>query len=179
MARSGVPTFLAVYEMIDLDVLGTDAYVSLKRRPSPRTERMLATVAGFTRYCGELVSDTGDRPVAPWLSVVAFVVPERDRREFDDWYEDEHIPLLMGSPLWWRVRRYALRDRIGGAWTDVALHELETKAAMDTRERDLARRAPRRRALAGRPWFSESGRWLYELISNHTQSPSKQTVEAP
>jgi len=166
VARSGTPRFLAVYELSQLDALESAQYQQLKRNPSARTARMLSTANGFTRFVCEEVSDTGPRAPAPWLSVVAFSVPGDDEPIFNWWYEQEHVPLLMGSALWWRVRRYRVTDGEGGPWTHLALHELASEAAMDAPERDMARQTPLRGKLASKPWFAASGRWLYELISN-------------
>ena len=55
----------------------------------------------------------------------------------------------------------------GPPWNRFALHELFSRDAMDKPERDLARTALKRLALADRPWFVGSGRWVYELISAH------------
>lgn len=166
VARSGTPRYLAVYELSDLQALQSAAYQHLKRNPSTRTARMLSSVGGFTRFVCEQLSDTGPRPSAPWLSVVAFAVPASDEAAFDHWYESEHVPLLMRSALWWRVRRYRVSSGHGGPWTHLALHEVASDAAVASPERGLARQGPLRAELATRPWFAASGRWFYELISS-------------
>ena len=166
IARSGSPRFLTVYELADLDVLNSDAYRQLKHNPSPRTSRMLSTAKGFTRFVCAQVSDTGACPPAPWLSVVAFSVPDDDEPIFNWWYDREHVPALMSSALWQRVRRFRVTDGEGGPWTHLALHELTSETAIAAPERDLASQTPLCDKLASRPWFLASRSWLYELISN-------------
>ena len=166
-AISGSPAYLAVYELTDLGALERPEYRRLKEEPSERTARMLANVRGFTRYTCGLTYDSGGSDSHSHLSVVAFAVPEHDEAQFDDWYESEHIPALLAADDWLRVRRYRVRSGEGGPWTHLALHELASAEVMDSPERAAAREGPKRDALSGRPWFTQSGRWLYQTISRH------------
>ena len=166
-AHAGEPTHLAVYELDDLAALGNSAYRDLKARPSERTSRMLNTVTGFTRFVCELVSERGVARAADHLWVVAFAVPADDVAAFDDWYESEHVPLLLEAPGWLRVRRVRVRSGEGGPWTHLALHDLATPAALDSPQRATAQRGRRRAALTQRPWFARSDRWLYRTIARH------------
>lgn len=166
-AMTGTPEFLAVYELDSLAALTTDGYRQVKTRPSASTDEMLSIVDGFTRYTLRQTQDTGSSENGAFLSVVAFAVPEQDEAEFDAWYGQEHVPMLLEAQDWIRVRRYRVVNGEGGPWTHFALHELRTIEVMDSPERERARRGPRRKRLAGRPWFSGSGRWLYECISTH------------
>lgn len=164
----GEPRYLACYFLDDMGALETREYARLKADPGERTERMLASVHGFTRYICDETWDTGPVDEEPGtLFAVCFAVPEadEDRAAFDGWYEGEHIPLLMQVPGWLRVRRYLVRPGAAGpAWTHIALHELRSAAALDRPERAAARDTPRRDALAERPWFGGSGRWVYRPI---------------
>ena len=162
-ALEGEPRWLACYFLGDMGVLDTPAYRRLKADPGARTERMLANVAGFTRYLCDETFDSGAAAEEPGrLSVVAFAVPDADREEFDAWYEGEHIPMLLTAAGWLRVRRYRSRPGFAGpSWTDLALHELRDERALDTPERAAARSTARRDALTRHDWFGRSGRWLY------------------
>jgi hypothetical protein len=163
-ALDGSPKYLAIYELESMAALETDAYREVKTSPSDLTREMLGVVRGFTRYTCEQVSDAGEPVLGAVVQAVAFAVPDEDVAEFDAWYEDEHVPLLLLGPDWLRVRRYRVRDGEGGPWTHLAVHELRSVAAMDSPERARARRGPRRDALARRPWFARSGRWLYQQL---------------
>ena len=92
-------------------------------------------------------------------------MPDEFTAEFDRWYEDEHVPVLLEAGDWLRVRRYRVLDGTGGPWTHLALHELASTGVMDSPERARARKGPLRDVLAGNDWFARSGRWLYEQIS--------------
>jgi len=159
-------SFLAVYDLTDLDALATDEYKVVKTVPSELTREMLSVVEGFTRFTCEQVSDDGEATTGAFLSAVAFTVPESDAAEFDRWYGDEHVPMLLEAPDWLRVRRYRVRDGEGGPWTHLALHELASLEVMDSPERARARNGPLREALAGHDWFGRSGRWLYREITH-------------
>jgi hypothetical protein len=165
-ALDGEPRYLACYHLHDMGALETPEYARLKADPGERTERMLGNVEGFTRYICDLTSDTGEPEETPGLLfVVAFAVPESERAEFDSWYEEEHVPMLMRADGWLRVRRYVTRPgHDGPPWSHLALHELRDEAVLDSPERAAARDTPRRAELAGREWFGSNGRWLYRPI---------------
>lgn len=169
----GVPSHLACYFLDDLGVLDTPAYRRLKSHPSPRTAHLLGAVTAFTRYTCREISDTGPVGAAPGaLSVVAFDVPAAEEAEFEEWYAGEHVPLLMVADGWLRVRRYrVLPGHAGPSWTHLALHDLRDATAMDSPERERARRTARRAALADRPWFGASGRWLYRPLGPLVTGP--------
>jgi hypothetical protein len=166
------PRYLAAYHLDDMAALDTAEYKALKSDPSERTARMLGNVSGFTRYIADQISDTAEPGTDSaatgqdhLLYVVAFAVPDSDREEFEGWYEEEHVPLLMEVPGWLRVRRYLVRPGADGPqWTHLALHEIADAGVLDAPERAAARDTPRRAALASREWFT-SGRWVYSPIS--------------
>ncbi len=164
-ALDGEPEYLAIYELESLDALQTPGYQQLKAAPSALTDRMLGLVNGFTRFTCTQLSDLG-RPVhGDVISVVAFAVPDEDAAQFDDWYETEHVAMLLEAEDWLRVRRYRVIDGAGGPWTHIAIHELANAEVMDSPERARARRGPKRDALVDREWFGRSGRWVYQQLS--------------
>jgi hypothetical protein len=164
-AVEGEPRHLAVYELDDMAVLETPEYGELKAHPSPLTAEMLGSVTGFTRYICETVADSGRDSEGDFLSVVAFEVPETEVDEFDEWYEAEHVPLLLEADDWLRISRYRRISGEGGPWNRFTLHDLRSLEALRSPERQRAREAPLRQALLERPWYGRSGRWVYEVIA--------------
>lgn len=163
------PSHLAIYDLESRHAVETPEYKALKADPGAETEYFLSHVSGFTRFTTERISDQGDTDArGSWLSVVAFAVPNEAVNAFDRWYEDEHAPLLLLAPDWLRVHRYRVLDGTGGPWTHFALHELANQEVMDSRERARARSGPLRDVLSTRPWFSQSGRWLYRREAAHS-----------
>ncbi|WP_043830094.1 DUF4286 family protein [Muricoccus aerilatus] len=159
----GAKGFLAVYEMDAPDVLRSAAYEEVKGKPSALTRDMLASVSGFTRYIGQEMAvrrrAEGDAPAAldaPLLYAVWFQVPEDRLADFDAWYEQDHVPLLMESPDWLMVRRFRINDGEPLPFNRLALHYLADRAALSSPAREKARATPWRARLAAEPWFKGS-----------------------
>ncbi len=152
-------SYLAVYEMESLDVLKSEAYGRVKNQPSELTRRMLRDVGGFTRYLCEQTSEqrashADEQAInGACLYPVFFNVPPDREQAFDDWYSQDHIPLLLECPDWLTVRRFRIRDGEPGRWTHLALHYLRDPRALDSPERERARATPWRARLAAEPWF--------------------------
>ena len=156
----GTQHYLVVYEMDSPEVLQTPAYLSVKNSPTDRTKRMLRNVTGFTRY---IAAETGsytkevekaEHLNAPCLYSVFFEVPQERQHEFDDWYEKDHIPLLLECKEWLLVRRFRIVDGEPRSWTHLALHYLTDERALDSPERQSARQSPWRTRLAEESWFA-------------------------
>ena len=161
--------FLAVYEMTDLSALASPDYKTVKEQPSERTRWMLKNVHGFTRYLGREIYrsalKTADAPDAPVLFTVWFQVPTDRAAEFNDWYEQEHIPLLMRCPDWKAVRRFQINDGEPQPWTHLALHYLGSMDALQSPEREAARKTAWRDKLAAEPWFKGH----YSVFERHRE----------
>ena len=166
-------SYLAVYEMRALSVLQSEAYGRVKNQPSDMTRRMLKDVSGFTRYlCEEIGEQRAAHADASGASAaidgaclypVFFQVPEERVQAFDDWYEQDHVPLLLDCPDWLSCRRFRIRDGDPGRWTHLALHYLRDPRALDSPERERARATPWRARLAAEPWFKPH----YLLFARH------------
>lgn len=168
--RHNAAGYLAVYEMTDLGAMSTQAYTEVKTRPSEETAWMLKNVTGFTRYLANETSvrtngDEADALDAPFLYAVSFNVPDEATAEFDDWYEQDHVPLLMKEPKWLMVRRLRVADGVPEPYTHLALHYLSDADALQSPAREAARASPWRARLAQEPWFKGS----YTVFSRHGQ----------
>jgi hypothetical protein len=153
--------FLAVYEMTEPNVMATPAYQEVKTRPSETTRHRLTNVSGFTRYIAAETSvrrqpnDLGPHALdANILYAVWFEVPEAELPDFDAWYEQDHVPLLMGCKDWLMVRRFRIVDGEPTSANRLALHYLADRAALDSPERAEARKTPWRDRMAALPWFT-------------------------
>jgi hypothetical protein len=151
--------YLAVYELDGLTALKTPTYEQIKGQPSDRTRWMLQNVSGFTRYLcrsigvAENAAGSAAFDDAVILYAVWFNVPQSDVAEFDDWYDKEHVPMLMKCPDWLQVRRFEVVDGEPQTYSRLALHYLASEAALDSPERAAARTTSWRETLARRPWF--------------------------
>jgi len=159
--------YLAVYEMDDLAALRTVAYQAIKQHPSEETAWMLRNVSGFTRYLCEEIGRAGDDSPealdAPVLYAVWFNVPGEHLADFDAWYEQDHVPLLLECPQWRAVRRFHVKDGEPGRYNRLALHYLDDAGALESPARAKARATPWRARLADQPWFKGA----YDLFDRH------------
>lgn len=167
--EEGARGFLAVYEMTDLSALRTPDYGAVKNQPSDLTREMLRSVSGFTRYLGTEISvrrraDAGGTALeAPLLYAVWFDVPADRAADFDAWYDQDHVPLLMECPEWRMVRRFAVTDGEPGRYSRLALHYLGDRSALSSQAREKARATPWRARLAAEPWF----KGIYKVFKRH------------
>lgn len=169
-AQSG-PAYLAVYEMDHLGALDSSEYRVIKSQPSERTRWMLRNVRDFTRYLGREIHcrqrDTTDDSAldAPILYAVWFNVPPERADDFNSWYEQDHIPILLKCPDWRMVRRFEITDGEPERWTHLALHYLNDLKALESPERQEARQTPWRDKLAAESWFKGK----YTVFGRHKQ----------
>jgi len=87
------------------------------------------------------------------------VSPELEK-EFNDWYDTEHVPLLMRVPGWMASRRF-IRIQ-GNAPKYLALYELESPAVLDRSEHEATHKTEWYRRL--RPHFENFSALLYERL---------------
>ena len=168
----GGPRFLAVYEMTHLGALKTPEYTVIKTQPSERTRWMLENMRGFTRYLGSEIFcrrrdgvSAADAIDAPVLYSVWFNVPEERAKDFNDWYEQDHIPILLKNPDWRMVRRFRITDGEPETWTHLALHYLGDAKALESPERAEARATPWRDRISAEPWFKAK----YSVFDRHKE----------
>lgn len=165
-AVQGSPSHLVVYYIESRETLASPEYQDVKNKPSPLTKHMLDNVAAFTRYIGDLVSDTGEAEPGRYFYLVTFDVPEDFQEEFDAWYERDHLPHLMRNPAWVKCRRYAVVDSDPAGVTRAAVHELADLSALDSPEREAARATPWRARLSRNDWFSSARYAVYERFQD-------------
>jgi hypothetical protein len=155
--NGGTREYLAVYELDTPQVLGSAEYAVVKNKPSDRTRTMLGAVTGFTRYIGSSVAsvprDAEAFADAPVLYAVFFNVPADRLGDFDAWYGEDHVPLLLEDERWLGVRRFAITDGEPGRYTRLALHYLADRSVLESDARQRARQTPWRVRLAAEPWF--------------------------
>lgn len=177
-AVTGGPKHLAVYHTTSPDIFNSPEYIEVKHGlgKTELTQKMLGSVSGFTRYLGTQITDTrpdlGADSEAPFITCNFFSVPEEDWPEFNRWYEEEHVPLLMSANGWMRVRRYRIFEGEPESWTTFAFHELTDLAALDSPERQQARSTPWRARMAEKPWFQKTYMGIYQRRPKAWSDPS-------
>jgi len=98
---------------------------------------------------------------APIVYPVFFSVPAERETEFNAWYMEEHLPILLRCPYWPACRRYRIDRPRAGGWTHIALHYLTDLRALESDARTQARATPWRARLATEEWFRGDYRVYY------------------
>ena len=158
----------------NLDLVAAGELGQLRRRCGVDDEDlhdMLAELRTLDPRPGQKFDYEPIQPVAPDLSAcivnqasawvfpkpkggpVFFEVPPEWRTQFNDWYEREHVPMLLECPQWLMCRRFELQALAGCPWTHMALHYLSDLRALSSPQRDAARSTPWRRELEQHDWF--------------------------
>lgn len=127
--------------------------------PLAQAQRRVARLVGERRAADA----PADIVEAPLVYPVFFRVPAEGRREFDAWYDEEHLGILLACPWWPMCRRYEIVDPAPGDWTHLALHHLTDLRALQSPERDAARATPWRARLAEHDWFRGDYRVYHRL----------------
>lgn len=107
-------------------------------------------------------NDGRDRPElgSSYLLATWWSLQDDGRAQFDEWYEQEHVPLLLRVPGRSSITRYALLA--GDGQDHFALHELVGPEVLDhPLERQAAATPWRERAIVGRRDFE---RRLYRAV---------------
>ncbi|MDC0033539.1 hypothetical protein OAJ57_03125 [Alphaproteobacteria bacterium] len=159
--QSGVgPHYLAVYELESPEILKHEEYKKRKLTPDNPTYEMLQSVSGFTRYIGvEAFRKECENPSitpldAPVILCVFFSVPMESRGNFEDWYDTEHIPMLLECSDWLMARRFDIVQWDPEPYTHVVLHYLNNESALESDALKRSRDTDWRQSLADQPWFT-------------------------
>lgn len=154
------PHYLAVYDLDSVATLDSEAYKSRKFTPDDQTREMLNAVTGFTRYianeavCMARGGDAAGALDAAVLFCEFFAVPLERRGAFEQWYDDEHIPMLLEDPDWLMARRFDIVDGDPEPYTHLMLHYLAAEHALRSDALAAARATEARKAFAAEPWFA-------------------------
>ena len=117
-----------------LAALESKEYQGVKDHPNLETRWILSNVTGASRYVGTEISDQrqeglkSDPFEAPVLYPVFYSVPDESADEFNAWYTEEHVPLLLKCKDWLMCRRFLISEADPQPWTHLALHYLGDEA---------------------------------------------------
>ncbi|RDX52185.1 hypothetical protein K466DRAFT_566918 [Polyporus arcularius HHB13444] len=107
------PAYFALYDVTDIAVVN---------QPPDREKDILSRIGLIDRRVYEKVNvpvrpRKGDayhvRSLGPFVSPVLVHVPPEFEQDFNNWYNEEHIELLLKAPQWVRTTRYVYKE--GGA----------------------------------------------------------------
>lgn len=179
-----VPSVLATGQMLNVQCYGSPlraTYVAVFESnaspaalhgtlPAPAHEAILSTERHVAARMNQQAAPGAGDPFhdAPILYPVLFGVPAEGEKDFNAWYEEEHLGILLRSPYWPMCRRFKIDTPAPGSWTHIALHYLADLRALESKERDEARATPWRDQLAKHAWFKGDYRVLYKFGARRT-----------
>jgi antibiotic biosynthesis monooxygenase (ABM) superfamily enzyme len=142
MALEGIPKYLALYELHDETVTAGGEFQHVLANPTPWSARMLGFYRDHRiRNTYRLLCTAGEAPAkdAPYIYIVKTDIPADLERDFNDWYDKEHVPALASVPGCFRARRFLAVD---GQPKYMAVYEIDTpdviKSAAWAKARDTA-----------------------------------------
>ena len=157
-------TYVAVFEA------NTNADALHSALPQPAHDSILTTERHIASFVNQQIAPDAGNPFhdASILYPVLFSVPREGEKEFDAWYDEEHLGILLRSPYWPLCRRFKIHLPVKDSWTHIALHYLRDLRALESPERDEARATPWRARLAEYAWFKGDYRVLHKFGSRRT-----------
>ncbi len=177
-----VPSLLAAGQMLNVQCYGSPlraTYVSVFESnaaaaaldgalPVPKHDAIIAAERQLATFMNQQIAPNAGDPFhdAPILYPVLFSVPADEHegeQDFNAWYDEEHLGILLRSPYWPMCRRFKVHNPAPGSWTHIALHYLADLRALESKERDEARATPWRERLAKHAWFKGDYRLLYKF----------------
>jgi hypothetical protein len=137
-AVDGKPRYLALYELADENVLGGGAFLKIREHPTGWTRRMLPNFRNSQRGVFRQIFACGDRPApdAAFVLTVRLNTPAERERDFNDWYNIDHVPALVGVPGVFGARRF---EAVEGDPKYLAIYEMNDGGIPKTPEWEKAR----------------------------------------
>jgi predicted phosphoadenosine phosphosulfate sulfurtransferase len=137
-AVEGKPRYIAIYELADENVLKSDAFRQVRDNPTPWSQKIIphfrnTQVGGFRQ-----IFSYGERPAkdAEFVVTVRLNTSEDHEQEFNAWYNEDHVPALVGVPGVYCARRYVA---VKGDPKYLAVYEMRDGAIPKTAEWNRAR----------------------------------------
>jgi len=152
-AESAEPMhYMAIYDLDKVEVLDGTEYLNWRNTASQTEWEMLAALSANDRRVYQPISlpalAHGDdlEICGPYMMAGWWEIDEEHRPKFEEWYLQEHLPLLMQVPGTRRIRRFERIDEVApGRY--LALHDVES---LDVFDHPLTAEA------ASTPWRSKA-----------------------
>jgi hypothetical protein len=137
-AVEGEPKYLALYELTGPDVLKGDAFQQVREMPTEWTKKMRPLFRNTAIGVYSQTFSCGSRPTtdAEYVLTVRLNIPAEKEAEFNEWYNVDHVPALVGVPGVYCARRYAA---VEGDPKYLAVYEMNNGGVPKTPEWDKAR----------------------------------------
>jgi hypothetical protein len=137
-AVEGAPRYIAIYQLADENVLKSDAFRAVRESPTDWTKKITPHFRNTQRGVFRRIFSHGTAPqkAAEFALTVRLNTPADREKEFNDWYNEDHLPALVGVPGVYCARRY---EAVDGDPKYLAVYEMRDGAATKSPEWETAR----------------------------------------
>jgi hypothetical protein len=137
-AVEGKSKYIAIYQLADENVLKSDAFRAVRENPTAWTRKVMPQLRGMQRGVFRQIFSHGNSPGkdAEFVLTVRLNTPADQEKNYNDWYNEDHIPALVGVPGVYGARRYTA---VEGDPKYLALYEMRDGAATKSPEWEKAR----------------------------------------
>jgi hypothetical protein len=151
-AVEGKPNYIAVYQLADENVLKSDAFRAVRENPTTWTKKITPQFRNTQRGVFRQIFSHGNSPekAAEFALTVRLNTPADHEKDFNDWYNEDHIPALVRVPGVYCARRYMA---VEGDPKYLALYEMSDGAATKSAEWEQARLYGRTKQI--RPYLKD------------------------
>jgi hypothetical protein len=138
-AVDGKPKYSAIYELADENVMRSDAFLKVRENPTQWTRKMVPLFRNTQRGVFREIFSYRERPAndAEFVLTVRLNTPPEHEKDFTAWYNEDHIPALVGVPGVYCARRYVA---VEGDPKFLAVYEMRDGGIPNTPEWDKARK---------------------------------------
>jgi hypothetical protein len=151
-AVEGAPRYITIYDLGDADVYRSAAFLKIRESSTPWTKKMIPQLRDLRRAAFRRIFSHGDRPAkdAEFVLTVRLNTPADHERDFNAWYNEDHIPALASVKGVYCARRY---EAIEGDPKYLAVYEMNDPAVAKTPAWEVARKFGRTREI--RPYLRD------------------------
>ena len=137
-AVEGSPKYLALYELTDVSVLKGDAFRQVRESPTEWSKKIIPLFRNTAIGMYQQIFSYGTQPAkdAEFVLTVRLNIPADKEKDFNEWYNVDHVPALVGVPGVYCARRYMA---VEGDPKYLAVYEMNDARIPKTPEWDKAR----------------------------------------
>lgn len=138
VAVDGKPKYTAIYELKDENVMKSDAFLQVRENPTPWSKKMIPLFRDTQIAVFKKIFTYGERPPknAEFSLTVRLNTPADHEKDFNTWYNEDHIPALVGVPGVYCASRYVA---VEGDPKYLAVYEMRDGSIPSTPEWNKAR----------------------------------------
>ncbi len=138
-AVEGAPRYITIYDLADPIIYRSVAFLKIRENPTPWTKKMHPQLRDLRRAAYRKIFSYGGRPAqgAEFVLTVRLNTPADHERDFNAWYNEDHIPALASVKGVYCARRY---DAIDGDPKYLAVYEMNDSGVVKSPAWEVARK---------------------------------------